>query len=380
MKILFIGICSSYTDGMTYQDQMMVKQCLKDGQETYYISNAQEFKNGILTDVPESEKTLPDGLHFWQVKYDFILCKFLTEKIRACKKLGGIIEKINPDVIYVHGPNAVAIHQVFKYLDKHPEVKFFADSHADYYTSGTNWVSRTFLHKMIYKKIYHKCLKYTDKIWCISKTCIQFASEIYGVPEDKTKLYPLGGIVLPEQERKKMREQVRKNHHWDDKDIVFLQAGKMDEKKCLIQALQEFIKTENQNWYYVVIGNISDSIKESFEHLCSIDKRIQYLGWKNGDEIIQYLSSCDVYVQPGKGSAIAQNALCVGAVVALNHLVDYEIFVDGNGWLLDSPEELQSIFLQIEKGKVDFSTYREKSMKIAYEYLDYEMLTRKIYL
>lgn len=379
MKILFVGVCSSYTDGMTYQDQMMVKQCLKDGQETYYISNAQEFKNGVLTDVPESQKILPDGLHFWQVKYDFILCKFLTEKIRACKKLGDIIESIRPDVIYVHGPNAVAIYQVFKYLDKHPGVKFFADSHADYYTSGTNWISRTFLHKMIYKKIYHNCLKYTDKIWCISKNCIRFAKEVYGVSEEKSELYPLGGFIMSEEKRNMLREQVRKENHYDEKDIIFLQAGKMDAKKCLIQALKEFSQFNNTNWKYVVIGSIAEDIKEQFEECCSKDKRIQYLGWKNGDEIMQYLAGCDVYMQPGKVSAIAQNAICMGAAVVLRKFEDYEIFVKGNGWLLDCPEQVKTVFSQIANQEADLEIYRENSIKVAGEYLDYEMLTRKIY-
>lgn len=379
MKILFVGICSSYTDGMTYQDQMMVKQCLADGHETYYISNAQEFKNGVLVDVPESQRRLPNGLHFWQVKYDYILCNMLTEKIRACKKLTGIIESIQPEVIYVHGPNAIAIYEVFKYLKKNPQVKFYVDSHADYYTSGTNWVSRTFLHKLIYRGIYQKCLKFTDKIWCISKNCIKFAEEVYGVPAERIEFYPLGGVMLEAERLRILRERIRQENHYEDDDVIFLQAGKMDEKKCLIPALKEFSKFSCPNWKYVVIGNIADEIKEQFEQCCALDGRIIYLGWRSGDEIMEYLAACDVYMQPGKVSAIAQNAICMGAAVVLRHFEDYDVFVEGNGWLIDYPEQLETVLAQIVRGEVDLASCREKSIQIAKKYLDYEMLTRKIY-
>lgn len=379
MTILFIGMASAYTNGMTYQDQMLVAQCLKKGHEVFFVSDAHEFTGGKLHEVEERERILDNGLHLIQVKYDYIVCDLLTNKLRECKKIKGIIEKISPNIIYIHGPNSIAIKHVLRYKEKHPEVKLMVDSHADYYTSGTNFISRWLLHGKIYKRIYNDCIKYADKLYCISVNCMRFAEEVYKIPKDKIELYSLGGICLEEGKCMELRHRIRTELGYDENTTVFMQIGKMDEKKCLLEALESFTHFDNEKWRYVVIGNIEESIQEAFAKYLEQDKRIRYLGWKTGEEIIEYLAACDLYMQPGKVSAIAQNAMCMGVAVCLRNLEDYQIFVQGNGWLIDSPEEVDDVFRQIENQVADLKSFGKVSRKVARELLDYEKLAQKIY-
>ena len=65
------------------------------------------------------------------------------------------------------------------------------------------------------------------------------------------------------------------------------------------------------------------------EALIAEDSRVRYLRWRDGNELNRYLNACDIYVQPGKVSAIAQNAICRNSVVILNNLKEYRPFVNG---------------------------------------------------
>lgn len=109
------------------------------------------------------------------------------------------------------------------------------------------------------------------------------------------------------------------------------------------------------------------------------DSRIKYLGWKNGDELHRYLNACDVYVQPGKVSAIAQDAICRNSIVILNNLPEYKLFVLENGWLINDPSELKEIFDKITNGKVDIEATKRESKEIAKKYFDYKTLAARLY-
>ena len=74
---------------------------------------------------------------------------FLTNKIRKMDGLYEMIEKFSPDVILFHGTSSVEILTAAKYKKDHPNVKLYMDSHADFYTSGTNFISRKILHGIL---------------------------------------------------------------------------------------------------------------------------------------------------------------------------------------------------------------------------------------
>ncbi len=76
------------------------------------------------------------------------------------------------------------------------------------------------------------------------------------------------------------------------------------------------------------------------------------MGWKDGNELNVYLNACDVYLQPGKVSATAQNAICRSCAVLLNNLKEYHLFVNGNGWLVDDFGEVKKILSDISLGGI----------------------------
>lgn len=128
----------------------------------------------------------------------------------------------------------------------------------------------------------------------------------------------------------------------------------------------------------LIIGSISDDIKMETKKLIERDRRIQYLGWKSADELNKYLDAADIYMQPGKVSAIFQNAVCRGCAIIVNDLVDYRPFINGNGWLIQDPQEIEGIMKKIVLGDLNLNTMKEKSFLIAKEQLDYRALAKCI--
>ena len=53
-------------------------------------------------------------------------------------------------------------------------MKLYMDSHADFYTSGTNFISRKILHGILYKYCINKALPYIEKILYVSTGCGDF--------------------------------------------------------------------------------------------------------------------------------------------------------------------------------------------------------------
>lgn len=379
MKILFIGLASHYTEGMTYQDNMLAEQCIQDGHEVYYISDIERFQNGKLVRGEAGRQKLSDGVTLYRVEYDRIINRYFSDKLRGYKKIYELLEEIKPNIIFLHGPGTITVWKIAKYLSKNPEARFFVDSHTDYYTSGTVFLSRLILHGVIYRIACHKCLKYTDRLFCVSANCMKFAEEIYKIPERKLEFYPLGGNVLEEKVLEEKRLLVRENFQWSDTDIIFLQAGKIDAAKCLLESLKEFVRFSAPEWKYVVAGSLNPDIEHELKKMQAYDSRIIYLGWKNGDEIQDCLAGCDVYLQPGKVSALAQNAMCMGAAVALRNYEDYRVIVKENGWLLDRPEDVGRVFQDIAEDKVNLGELRRKSYEQAQKVLSYKKRAERLY-
>ena len=59
------------------------------------------------------------------------------------------IERINPDVLFVHGVQFLDLTEVVKYKKRNDYVKMYVDNHADFSNSATNFLSRYILHGVI---------------------------------------------------------------------------------------------------------------------------------------------------------------------------------------------------------------------------------------
>ncbi|HII4397416.1 glycosyltransferase [Clostridium perfringens] len=382
MKILHCCISAFYIDKYNYQENILPKQNKIDGNEVQIFASTYTFKNN---DNKKSDYIKPtdyineDNIIVKRRNYKKIISRFLTNKIRKIDGFYEMIEEFSPDVILFHGTSSVEILTAAKYKMKHPNVKLYMDSHADYYTSGTNIISRKILHGIFYKYYIHKSLPYIDKVLYVSTGCGDFLREVYKVPEEKIEFYSLGGNIPTKDEIKESRKVVCKELNIKNDNIIFLQAGKLDCNKKVVEMLETFSKIKDDRFIFLLIGSISNDIEKNLKELIGNDKRVKYLGWKNGDELNTYLNACDVYLQPGKVSATAQNAICRSSAVLLSNLKEYKIFVKDNGWLVNDFKEVENILKDISENKVDIVKMKGISNIIGNKYFDYKKLAARLY-
>ena len=109
------------------------------------------------------------------------------------------------------------------------------------------------------------------------------------------------------------------------------------------------------------------------------DPRVIYLGWKDSKELLQYLCAADLYCQPGSASVTLQNAICCHCPI-MSYMHEWYKNIDCNNFLwIETEKDMENVFKDISKGRIDLNIYRENTDKCAEEFLDYKKIARRIY-
>jgi glycosyltransferase involved in cell wall biosynthesis len=379
MKIVSIGLASAFTEGMTYQENLLCNQLREDGNEVIIISDCYKFENGIVVKTAEEDKLLNNGIRLRRMKYRNIMGEFISGKIRAVNRLYEILENEKPDIIFQHALQSYELLTVTKYKKNNPKVKLYVDSHEDFHNSATNFLSKYILHKMFYKYIIQRSLPYIDKVFCVAYECFDFLKQMYNVPDDMMEFYPLGGIVPDENVRQEKRKEIRKELMLNEQDTLVIHSGKMDKLKRTEEILKAFIQVPSDRIKLILIGSLDDEVGNRVEELISSDQRIVFLGWKKGTELMDYLCAGDLYIQPGGQSATMQNAICCGCVAALYPYESHKYLLEDGVFYIDTIEDMKKLFKDILDNRGDFEIKKAKTDKIAREVLDYKVLASRLY-
>lgn len=380
MKIVFLGLASTYTPGLTYQDNYLCTQTLADGHAVTYLSNPEKFVNGEIVETGAEDTVLPDGLHLIRLPYVKLGLNIVTKKFRAFRGVYDILEREKPDLIFCHNLQYWSVRDVVRYKKDHPAVKFYADTHTDYNNSGTNWLSLHVLHRIFYRHLVRLVLPYLDRYFYVADECRQFSHEVYGIPNEKMEFYPLGGTLLSDGEYAAIRAKRRAELGLGENDRLYIHSGKLDALKRTDELLRAFSAVDDPHAVLAVIGSIPREREAVLLPLIAADKRIRYLGWKSGEELQEYLCAADLYCQPGSQSATMQNALCRYCPVMLyphpSHTVDYE---RGEVLWVKTQADMEAVFRSLAADPAQLAPLRENAERLARELLDYRKLAARLY-
>lgn len=81
MKIARIGISCYYTPGMTYQDNLLTEQNIRDGHEVLYISNAAKFENGVIVETGYEDTMLDCNVRLIRLPYVHVLHRMFYRRL-----------------------------------------------------------------------------------------------------------------------------------------------------------------------------------------------------------------------------------------------------------------------------------------------------------
>lgn len=379
MRIVLIGLASVFTEGLTYQDNLLAEQLRVDGNEVILIVECLKYENGKITEVDEEDRILSNGIRLIRKKYRQILNGFISSKIRSIHGLNDLLNDLNPDIIFHHGLQTFEMVTITKFKKQNPQVKFFVDSHEDNHNSARSILSKYVLHKLFYKLIILYSLPMIDKIFCVTYESFDFLNNIYKIKRERMEFFPLGGIVFEDNEYKTKRNSIRSDFNLKEEDVLIIHSGKMDINKKTNLLLKAFNKTKNSNLKLFLIGSFDEDSYILNKQLIEYDERITFLGWKSGKELVDYLCASDLYIQPGTQSATMQNALCCRNAVAIYPYSSHKYLLGDSAFYIQNENDIQVVLKSISKNIDILKSKKEKCFKIATQVLDYKVLARKLY-
>lgn len=378
MKILHIDMTGPYTEGLTYQENIIPSIHSQIGNDVELWVTTKAYENGKIVCNKNYNKRLSDGVllrRFEYVNYGFGL---ITKKIRNIKNIYKELEVSNPDFIMLHDFATKATLEVCRYVKNHPKVKFVADVHSDYLNSATNIISKYILHRIIYRKYAHVAYDTVEKLYCISPEAKQFVVENYGLKKEKLKLLPLGATIPDEKEYNSKRRQRRNELGVDENITVFMHSGKLTPLKRTRDILQAMEQLKNIDCRLIIIGSADDELTKILKQAEQRDYRIKYLGWKSGNELSEWLCAGDVYVLPGDQSNTVQTAMCRREAVIVYPYENYLSFGRDNICSVKQLDELKEAMSKLSNDMKYRERMRDNAFGYAKKALDYSIQAKKI--
>ena len=377
MNIVHIGLACHYTEGMTYQDNIIPDINCKDGHTVSYISDVYHFENGKLIRGQEEDRILPSSLHLIRLDYDKVISDRVSIKIIKCNRLRDILEKLQPEVILYHGLGGYALTTVAEYTNRHPNITFYADSHANFNNSSKTFLSKLF-NKCIHGIFIKKALPYISKVFYLSIAEKYYLQKMYHIDEDKLECLPLGGTVFELGEKRICKERLLRQLELPKECILYGHSGKLEKEKKTAELIRAFTSIDDERQYLIIFGSIPETNKEIIS-LVNSNPRIIFLGWQNGKKLFELLLAIDMYCQPGTCSATFQNAICCGCAVMAYPYKIYEDLINNNGYFVKTEKDMREIFLEISKNPKILESMKEKSHNLAIDCLDYVKIAARLY-
>lgn len=221
MKIVHISLYGPVTDGWNYQDNMIPKFQIQNGNEVTIIASKWVFNTeGNITYYDKTHYTF-QGINM--IRLDLKVGKDIYSKIKVYEGLLGELEKIKPDCIFVHGVQFVDIHTIVKYARQY-HVDIYVDNHCDFSNSATNWLSKYVLHGIIWKHFAKEILPYTKKFYGVLPARVDFLINMYGIPSNKVELLVMGADddKVDQVLKGNSKERIRKKYNIGKDDFLVM--------------------------------------------------------------------------------------------------------------------------------------------------------------
>lgn len=377
MKIVHLCLACFFPDGYSYQENMLPKYHNKLGYDVTVIASLQTFdSNGKVCFLDDpSEYINENNLPVIRLAY-----KQPLKVYRKLKRFVGTyeaIEKACPDILFIHGCQFMDMNVVVKYLKKHPNVTVYVDNHADFSNSAKNWMSFTFLHKILWKHCAKIINPYTKKFYGVLPARVDFLKNVYNLPPEKIELLVMGAdddrveaALEPE-----VRSEIRKKYGIAEDDFLIITGGKIDNfKKQILYLMEAVNKLQDAKVKLIVFGSVIPELKEKVEELVS--PYTQYIGWVQSDQTDKYYAASDLVVFPGRHSVFWEQVAGLGKPM-LCKAWDGTRHVDLGGNVIflekDSVEEIYGIIKSLTEDKDTYQmmkTVAEQEGKKVFSYSD----------
>ena len=380
MKILHLALSNYYVDNYQYQENILTRQNKIDGHEVLIVASIEGFDSRYRRiKLDAGEYVNEDGITVIRVRYRKYFDKKYLIKIRTFRDVYKIMEEFAPDIIFFHGIAGWEILTIAKYKRKHPKVRFYADSHADFNNSAKNFFSKLLLYKLFYRMCYKIAEKWIDKLFYITLETKFFAKKMFSAQESKLFYLPLGGNPIVSdiyyiRERNKIRNSL--NIHNDD--LLFITTGKFGPHKRLIELLTAFDKFRNNDRIkLVILGQFYSDIEDTALAIINNNNSLIYLGWKSSTEVDEFLCAADIYIQLAGQTVSMQNALCHRCAVALFPYPSHLHLLGDAAFYIKDKLDIENLVTDLLLDVTTLDKKKSLCWKIARDKLDYKQIVKE---
>lgn len=312
MKIIHICLAASYIEGFGYQENILTQMHAEMGHTVVVLTSDFTFNSkhevmkraeeDYINDFGVHVKVLPRSTRYG-----------VYSRFNDFDGVYDALETENPDIIFVHGGQFVALKDVLKYCKRHQDVKLYIDQHGDYYNMHINTWKRKLLQRRIYGHWMRKAIPFTQKFWGVTPWRCRYLQEVYGIPENKIGLLVMGGDdrYIHFDQMPQLRSDVRKRLDLAENDFVVITGGKIDSKKNIHLLMEAIIKLNRDDLKLIVFGQPNDEMKPIIQKL-SEDKHIRNIGWLDSAQVYDYFLASDLAVFPGTHSVLWEQACACG--------------------------------------------------------------------
>ena len=377
MRILIVTTGNEFTPSMLYKENYIIKAAQDHGDEIFVFANQYTYVKGKTELAVAQEKV--EGYTLKRFKYRSYGNKMLTSRVRRIDGLENEIVRLKPDLIFFNCGQVYNIKNLKLIKQALPDVKIVIDFSTKYLNSARNWFSKNILHRLIYRSWLQEALPYVDKIFYISQESKVFAQEMYKIPDEIMEHNNLPGETIPVETKMAYKHDVFAKMGMTKDTIMFMYSGKIYPEKKVDHLVRAFVRTEVPNFRLIIIGVYNDDASRlTIEPLIASDKRIKFMNFVSGSELTKYVCAADLYIQPGSISQTCQTAVCCGTPLCFNDIPTHREIYNGNGFFVDSEEDIYNVFETIGKNPAILKEMSGKAYLIANEELDYHVIYRKI--
>lgn len=317
MKITHICLAGGYTEGLNYQENIIIKYQALDGHQVSLITTDHCYTEGVWGLCrTESDYINQYGVRVIRLPFAFKFPYQVNRQIGVFKGFEGALEELNPDTIFVHNMQFQDIRKVAAYKKRHEEVMIYADNHSDFSNSARNWFTRNTLYRFWWKPCAKALESYVEVFFGVMPSRVDFLKNIYKIAPEKTDILVMGADdeSVVRAGRPEVRRRIREQYGVEPEDFLIMTGGKIDAFKTqtllLMQAVKE-LQVQKKRIKLLIFGSVAEELKEQLLGLCD-GEGINYIGWAKGEESYEYFASADLVVFPGRHSVYWEQVAAQG--------------------------------------------------------------------
>ena len=378
MNILHLILLGRYTDGFSYQENILPKYhkmagnivsiitskliCGKNGRDEYYHGKP------VYTDL--------NGISVTRLEYKPPVA--FSKIFRRYKGLKKALEAENPDIMFIHSCQFLDMSTVVKYLKKHPDTRVFVDNHADFNNSATNFLSKNILHKIIWKHCARIIEPYAEKFYGVVPARVDFLKEAYGLPAEKCELLVMGADDDEVQRalRPGVRIDRRAEYGVSDDDFVIVTGGKIDHNKPQVITLMKAVnEIRDDKLKLFVFGSVTDELRQSFNS--QLSGRVKYIGWRSSGEIYDDFAAADLAAFPGLHSVLWEQAAGMGKPCLFKRIDGFEHVDLGGNCLFFENDSVEEYIRVIKSAVKNIDNMRAAAEEKGMEVFSYKKIAER---